>query len=130
MPFEEAGRSKHVKAHKQNARRRYLCPMFTENTVNKATKSKQKSLFTCINLQEASNNGTRRRSMCHSGANITSERAIEGRFSESLKMEIITTETQMLSRRKKKTLILSLEGIIEEQNMIKRVGEFAQMVKL
>lgn len=45
-------------------------------------------------------------------------------------MEIITTETQMLSRRKKKTLILSLEGIIEEQNMIKRVGEFAQMVKL
>lgn len=39
-------------------------------------------------------------------------------------MEIITTKTQMLSRRKK-SLILSLEGIIEEQNMIKRVCEFA-----
>lgn len=32
-------------------------------------------------------------------------------------MEIITTNTQTLSRRKK-SLILSLEGIIEEQKMI------------
>lgn len=39
-------------------------------------------------------------------------------------MEIITTKTQMLSRRKK-SLILSLEGIIEEQKMIERVCEFA-----